>query len=170
MDILPPEATVIAHERSLSLRILARPQAEYLVVVLVDFDAAAGAATGAYTVCALQPPNTFLVQEIFAAKCADRTKVDHVSSEFVVARMVWKDVDLFDTSAIDHMQLGRTTHFASESNATRAHHATVGEQSNLITDVILVQSLNLGLLQSAVGSPELVGVVLQVALASLIAN
>jgi hypothetical protein len=85
MDVLETESPFIAHEVTLGLWILSRPQTVNLVLRLVDMDAAAGRASGADALSMLQPPNTFLVKEILAAQSPYRTQVDHVTSQLVIA-------------------------------------------------------------------------------------
>ena len=89
------EAAVVAHEVALSLRILARLEAEDSLVVLIDLDAASGRAIGADTVGGFQPPDSLLIEKILAAKCSDRTKINNVSSQFVIARFTGEDIDFF---------------------------------------------------------------------------
>ena len=73
-------------------------------------------------------------------------------------------------ATIGDQQFSCSADFASKSNTTCTHHASVGEQRDLLTDVILVHPLNLGFIQSANWIAILVGVILQVALTRLIAN
>ena len=68
------------------------------------------------------------------------------------------------------MQFARAADLSRETHTPRAHHAAIGEQRNLLTDVVLVDALHLGLVQATVRVAKLVGIILQVAFARLIAD
>jgi hypothetical protein len=154
----------------LGLWILTWLQAIEDIVVLIDIDAATRAATGTDAVFGFQPPDALLVQEVLAAQRTNRTEVDHVAGEFIVARVTREDIDLFVSSAADDLQFGRSTDLARESHAARTHDAAVGEQRDLIADVVLIGLNVLGLLQTAVAATVFVAVVLQPAFTGLIAD
>jgi len=118
----------------------------------------------------LEPPDPFLVEEVLAAKGTDGAQVDDVASELVVAGSLWKDIDLFVRSPSDDLELGRSADLSCEANAAGAHDTAVGKQGDLFSDVVLVLTLDFRLIESAVGLAILVGVILQVALARLIAD
>ena len=101
VDVLPAEAAFVAHEVALRPAGFARLEAIDAVFVLVDVDAAAGAAVGADALGRLQPPDALLVEEVLAAQGADRAEVDDVARELVVARVAGEDVDLFVRAAVD---------------------------------------------------------------------
>ena len=81
-----------------------------------------------------------------------------------------KDVDLLVRAAVDDLQLGRAADLAREPHAAGAHDAAVGEQRDLVADVVLVRLDVLRLLQPAVAAAVVEAVVLQEALARLVAG
>ena len=118
----------------------------------------------------LKPPHSFFVQEVFAAKRADWAQVNDVASELVIARHFGKDIDLFVTTARNDLKFGRAADFSGEPNASSAHYASVCEQRDLLADMVLVHSLDFGLIQPTLGVAKFVGVVLEIALTCLIAD
>ncbi len=123
-------------------RIFAWPQSIDPIVVLVDMDRTSRAAPIANAVLTLQPPNSLLVEEILAAQRTDRTEVNDVTGQFVVAGMPFGDFDLLDAATADHVQFGGAADLPREADATRAHHTAVGEKRDLIADMVLVLSLH----------------------------
>ncbi len=79
VDVLPAEAAFVAHEVALRHRVRPRRQAIELVFVLIDVDAATGAAAWADALGRLQPPDALLVQEIRRTERPDRADVVDVS-------------------------------------------------------------------------------------------
>src|SRR5436305_3369593 len=116
MFILPAESTLVAHEAALRLWIFTRLQPIQNIFVLIDRDAATRTAVGADTVLRLQPPDALLIQEIFTAQRAHRTKVDHIAGQFVIARFTGKDVDLFMRSTADDLHFRRAADLARETD------------------------------------------------------
>ena len=161
---------VVAHEVALSLRVLARLEAEDGLVVLIDLDAATRRTIGADAVGGLQPPDSLLVEEIFRAQRSDRADVDNVAGQFVIDRHPRKDVDLFVAAAVDDLQLARAADFASEPHAPRTHHAAVGEERDLVADVIFIRLNVLRFLKSAIATSIFVAVILQSAFTSLVTD
>ena len=170
VDVFESKATFVAHEVPLGLWVFPGAQPVDFVVVLIDLNAAARRATGTYAIGVLEPPDPFLVEEVLAAKGTDGAQVDDVAGEFVVAGGLWKDIDFFVRSPSDDLEFGRSADFSCEANAAGAHDTAVGKQSDLFSDVVLVLTLDFRLIESAVGLAILVGVILQVALAGLIAD
>src|SRR5437660_46488 len=82
-----------------------RPQPVDNVLVAIGPDAAAGAAVGANAPLRLEEPDALLVQEVLAAQGADRTQIDDVAGQLVVARLAGEDVDLGVVAAVDDLQL-----------------------------------------------------------------
>src|SRR5229473_6699932 len=105
---------------ALSLGIFSWPQAIDNVLVRVEVNAAAGAAIGTDAFRVLEIPNPLLIKKILAAQGADRTDINHIAGEFIVARLAGKNVDLRVMAAIDDLQLGRAADLASEAHAARA--------------------------------------------------
>src|SRR5262245_49216103 len=73
-------------------------------------------------------------------------------------------------AAVDDRQFGRAGDLAGEPHAPRAHDAAVGEERDLRTDVRLIRRGVLPVDHPALGMAELVAVVLQLALAGLVAD
>ena len=118
----------------------------------------------------LQPPDALLVEEILAAQRPDRAQIDDVARQFVVAGLARKNVDFLVAAAVDHLQFRRSADFAREPYTTRTHDTAVREQHDLVADVMLVLTLLFRFLQPALSPPEAIRVILQEALARLIAD
>ena len=170
VHVLPAEPAFVAHEVPLRLRIRPRPQAVDVVFVLIDVDAAARAAIGADAVRRLQPPHALLVQKILAAQCADRAQVDHVAASLLLHGSPGK---MSISACVPRlMTCSSAVPLISRVNRThrRAHDAAIGEQRDLVADVVLVRLDVLRLLQPAVAAAVLIAVILQEALARLVAR
>jgi hypothetical protein len=63
--------------------------------ILIDRYAATSAAAGADRRLTFQPPDTLLIQEVFAAKCAYRAQVNDISSQRIIYRMPGENINLF---------------------------------------------------------------------------
>ena len=170
MNVFPAEPPLIAHEAPLSLWVLTWLQAIEDVFVLIDADAATRAATGADTVLRVQPPDALFVQEVFAAQCADGAQIHDVACQLVIAGIAGENIDLFVGSAADDLQFGSATDFTSKPDTSRAHNTAIGEQRDLIADVVLIRLDVLRFLQAAVTSTVFVAVILQTAFARLITD
>ena len=73
-------------------------------------------------------------------------------------------------AAVNDLQLGGTADLAREANTSRTHNAAVGEQGDLVADVGLVGRLVLVVDHSALRPAEAETVILQQALAGLVAH
>src|SRR5262249_19158152 len=129
----------VAHEVSLSLGILARPQSVDNVFILIDEDAAAGAAIGADALLALKKPDPLFIEKVLAAQGPDRAEIDHVPSQFVVERLARKDINLRMIAPVDDLELGGAADFTGEAHAARAHDAAIGKEGNRIADIGFVR-------------------------------
>src|SRR5262249_18333040 len=129
-----------------------------------------GAAVRANALLRLQKPDALLVKKVLAAQGADRTDVDHVARQLVVARFTWKHVDFGVCATVDDQQFPGAADLAGEAHAPAAHDGAVGEKSDVVADVILVGLDELFVLHPTVRASELVAVVLKEALAGLIAD
>lgn len=170
MDVLESESPFVAHKVPLGLRILPRPKPIDFVFILIDMDAATCRATSTDALGMLEPPNAFLVEEVFAAQGADRAKINHVSSELIVAWGIGEYINLFMRSTSHDLEFCRAADFPGESNTARTHHASIGKQSDLLADVVLVLAMQLRFVESTMSLAIFVGVVLQIAFTRLIAD
>ncbi len=169
MHILPAESTGIAHPRVVHARVPSRLEPPHLTLVVVDADGTALRATGANAVRLLEEPDPLIHQEIFIQQRPHRTDIDHVALKCILQRHPGKDVDLRTAAAIHDAKLTRPRDLIAEANAPRAHHAAILIKQRLAADVLL-RVLILRLDHPARRMTELLAVVLQVALARLIAH
>src|SRR5262249_26973900 len=137
VDVGIVETALVTHEMPLRLRVLARAQAVDNVLVVIDRDAAAGAATGAHALLLLEEADPLRIEEVLVAQGADGAQIDDVAGELVVARLAGENVDLRVVAAVDDLQLGRAADLAGKTDAARAHDAAVGEQGDVLADVRL---------------------------------
>ncbi len=114
-----------------------------------------GAAQVADAVAALEPPNAFLVQEVLAAQGTDWAEVDNITRQFVIARLAREYFDFFHATATDHMQFAGAADFARKAHTAGTHHTAVGKQGDLLADMVLVDALDFGFIQAAVGFANL---------------
>jgi hypothetical protein len=87
------KSALIADEVALGLWVFARTKPIDDVFVLVDKNAATGAAVGAHAFLRAQKPHPLLVKEILAAQRTNGAKVNHVAGQFVIERLAGKDVN-----------------------------------------------------------------------------
>src|SRR5262249_7458005 len=131
-------APLVTHEVTLRLGILPRPQAIEDVFILVNKNAAAGAAV--YTNAFLRPqePDALLVKEILAAQGTDGAEIDDITGQLVLQWLAGEDVDLGVISPVDDLKFRRAANFTRKAHAARAHDAAIGEETNRIADVRLI--------------------------------
>ena len=115
-----------------------------------------------------QEPHPLLEQEVFVQQRPHRTQVHHVRAEFVVEAHAREHINLLGRATTINNQLPRARDLLGEANTAGAHDATVGIQQDMLANVLL-GGLDLGFEEAAFGPSVLVGVVLQVALARLVA-
>src|SRR5205085_2806415 len=118
----------------------------------------------------LEEPDALLVQEVLAAQGPDRAQIDDIAGQLVVHRLAGEDVDLFAVAAVGDHQFAAAADFAREADAARTHDAAVAEQCDVLADVRLVGRQVFGIDHPASGAAEAVAVVLQLALAGLVAH
>src|SRR5262249_6180916 len=115
-------------------------------------------------------PDALLVEEVLAAQRADRAEIDDVGGQLVIERIAGEDVNLGMMAAVCDLQLGLAADLAREADAAAAHDAAVGEQRDVGADVRLVGRRELVVDHAALSIAMLEAVVLQHALAGLVAH
>ena len=111
-----------------------------------------------------------LVQEVFATEGADGAEVYNISGQLVVTRNTRENVDLFNTAATHYLHFSRATNLAREANTASTHYASVGEERDLVADVIFIRLNVLRFLKSAIATSIFVAVILQSAFTSLVTD
>ena len=116
-----------------------------------------------------QEPHPLFKQEVFVQQSTHGTQVHHVRAEFVVEPHAREHIDLLGSSTTINDQFPSARDLLGEADTAGAHDAAVGIQQDMLANILLGR-FDLGFKEAAFGSPVLVGVVLQVALARLVAH
>jgi hypothetical protein len=162
-------AGVVADPPVVHVGVEARLDAPDLPLVVVQLDVLAAGVHGRDAGRLLQQPHPLLEQEVLVQQRPDRAQVDHVPGQLVVQRPAREDVDLLGAAAPVDVQLAGAAHLTGEPHAPGTHDAPVVVEQHVEADVLL-RLLDLVLLEAALGPAVLVAVVLQVALAGLVAH
>jgi hypothetical protein len=169
VDVLPRVAHLVGDPPRVHVHVGARLDAVHLAVVVLDEEVVAARGEAVDRRRLGQEPHALLEQELLVEQRAHRAQVDHVAGQRVVERLAREDVDhLAVAAAVDHQLVG-AGHLAREAHAARAHDASVAVEEDARPDVLL-RVLDLLLEEAALPAAVLVGVVLQVALAGLVAD
>ena len=108
-------------------------------------------------------------QEVLVEQRTDGAQIDHVGGQVVVERLAGEDVDLLGAAAAEDADLAGAGDYTGEAHATRAHDAAVGVELD-VRAYVLDGLLDLLLLEPRLGAAVLEAVVLEVALAGLVAD
>ena len=146
------------------------PQALHLVVAVVDEDVAAGGAARAHRLRPLQEPDPHLEAEVVGQQRAHRADVGQVARVVVRDGAVLEGGDLGVVAAVPELEAVGAGDRGLEAQAARAEHAALGVEHDRpeVHDLALLDLL-LGV-DLAVVEPVLHVLVLQVALAGLVAH
>jgi len=140
------------------------------VLERVDPHVAAAAALGAHAALALQEPHARLEAEVARGQRADRADVDGVARVRVVELLAREGRDLGVLAAVDDVELGLLGDLVAEAHAARAQDAALGVEDDVGPEHLGLGLVLLAMEQAARLGRELEVVVLQDALAGLVAD
>ena len=169
MHELPAVADLVGDPPLVDLEVRPRLEPVHRAFVMLDPEVVAARGDAVDRRGLLEEPHPLLEEEVLVEERADRTDVRHVAGELVVEGASREDVDLLHRAAAVDDELGGAGHLAGEAHAPRAHDAAVGVEKDVGADVLL-RLLDLGLGEATLPAAVLVGVVLQMALAGLVAD
>jgi hypothetical protein len=163
-------AAVVTHEVAIDLEIGARPEADHVLIAGVDTDVAALGAAGTDARRLVEIPGPRLVQEVLRDQRPYGAQVHDVAGPGMVQLLLAGDADIRPISTfrdIEHRFFGNVLH---EADAASAEDAAIGHVQDVRTE-IFDRAVPLGILRVAgAGAPLLENVVLELALARLIAD
>ncbi len=161
---------LVAHEVAVDLEVGPRPEPDDGVVAGVDRDVAALRAPRADARRAIEVPRARLVQEILRDERTHRAEVHHVAGPGVVELAVGEDADRGPVAALRDVEHAVLRHVVHEADAPGAEDAAVGHVEDVGPE-LLDGVVPLGVVVVPAGGPAfLEGVVLELALARLVAD